>query len=78
MKLPIICFAQSQLASFVLENHLGLVISDINEIDQRLSQVSNEDYQQMVKNIKEYYKDRYQDFKIKNAITTVLKDLMKE
>ena len=77
VKLPIICFAQSRLASFVLENHLGLVISDVNEIDQRLSQILIEDYQKMVQNMNQYYNNRYQDVSVKQAIDDILKQLNK-
>lgn len=50
--IPIIVSSKTAHAQMVIDQGIGLVIDDLNEIDNRLSRITAEDYQQMLQNIK--------------------------
>ena len=42
---------QAALASFIVENKLGFVVDNLEELPQKLSQISEQDYNEMVINV---------------------------
>ena len=72
-KLPLICFESSEIANFVLEHKLGFVISTLDEIDSKLHQISNEQYEEMIQKITPYTLNISSGFYFKKALDMVLK-----
>jgi len=48
--LPVIIWSKSALAPFVLENRIGICIDSLSQLDDVLSNISNEEYLEMKKN----------------------------
>lgn len=48
--LPVITWEGSAAARFVEENNIGFVVSSLDEIDKRISEITSEDYSEMIKN----------------------------
>lgn len=48
--IPVIVWSQAAMASFVLEQQVGIVVDGLQQIDERLAALSAADYQQMRKN----------------------------
>ncbi|MDR9866330.1 hypothetical protein RI092_00635 [Lactococcus cremoris] len=48
---PVIMWKQAALASFIVENNLGFVVDNLEELPQKLSQISEQDYNEMVINV---------------------------
>lgn len=48
--LPVVVWKQSAVAEFVRENHVGLVVDDLNKLDIILKNLNNTDYENLVKN----------------------------
>lgn len=46
--LPLIVWTESAMAGYVLENHLGIVVDSIRDICERISSVSEMEYQEML------------------------------
>ena len=42
--LPVIIWAEAAMAEFVLENEIGFVVSSLNQLEDRLAEVTKEDY----------------------------------
>lgn len=49
--LPIILWSQSALANYVLNNHIGIVVESLDELDEKITQISNEEYKTMRNNV---------------------------
>ncbi len=49
--LPIIVWDKAAISAFILENNLGIVVSNLKDLSDKLEQLSNEDYQKMKSNI---------------------------
>ncbi len=49
--IPIVIWDQAALADFVLDNDIGVVVSELTELDSVLDGVSEERYQQMKRNV---------------------------
>lgn len=52
-ELPIIIWDQQALAKYIVDRNLGIVVSSIDDIPSKLSNISEEDYWQIRKNLKE-------------------------
>lgn len=52
-KIPIICWEKAAVAEFIFENNIGILISNLSEIDEKLSKITIEDYRTMEKKISE-------------------------
>lgn len=46
--LPVIVWSQSALAPFVKQQHLGIVIDSLNDLEQVINQLPDHEYQQMI------------------------------
>ena len=49
---PIIVWRQSALANFVKKNNCGILVDSLFEIAERLDSISNEEYEELIKNSK--------------------------
>lgn len=49
--IPVIIWRQAALAKFIVDNHLGILINDLNELDEQLDHLSPEDYAEMKENV---------------------------
>ncbi len=49
--IPIIIWDQAALASFVLENEIGFTVSDLSEIDNKLGEITIDEYKVMKQNV---------------------------
>ena len=54
--LPVIIWDQAALADFVKENGVGITISSLNEVDEKLNSISEEEYRQMHDNVRKIAK----------------------
>lgn len=66
--LPVIIWREAALASFVEDNNIGICVSSLKEMDQKLSRISNEEYKSMKKNTLEIAQKVRSGFFIKEAI----------
>lgn len=69
-ELPVITWDQAAISSYIIENKLGIVVSSLKELNEKLNYISEEEYNIMKKNV----------IKLKNKIKNgeVLKNLLKE
>lgn len=66
--LPVIVWKEAAIANFILENNLGIAISNINEIENVLTEMNDQYYVDMVRNVKDISLKIRDGFFIKNAI----------
>ncbi|MCL2681562.1 MAG: beta-1,6-galactofuranosyltransferase [Streptococcaceae bacterium] len=66
--LPVIVWPQSPHAEMIKKYGLGLVIDDLNDIDEILENMTEEDYNQMIENIKPWQKALQSGFFVKRAL----------
>lgn len=50
--IPVVVWDQSAIADFVEKNNVGITVSDLNNLNDKLSNISLDSYNQMVKNVK--------------------------
>lgn len=50
--IPVIIWEESALADFVTKNGIGIVVSDLKQINDRIEKMTDEEYANMIKNIK--------------------------
>ncbi|QQP83825.1 sugar transferase [Pediococcus acidilactici] len=66
--MPVIFWRGAALANFVKENKVGILVDDLSEVSQILSEVTQENYEQMCENANEISKKLTQGYFIKKAI----------
>ncbi len=66
--LPVIIWDQAALAPFVEENGIGITVSSLNEIDERLNAISPAEYQQMHDNVKKIAEKMRSGYYVTTAI----------
>jgi len=71
-KLPIICWENSSEATFIKEKKLGFLIGNLAEIDYKLSDLTKQDYEEMLQNVTEYSKRIYDGYYFKRVIKAIL------
>jgi IS4 transposase len=54
--IPVIVWKESAFKDFVEKNNIGISVSCIKEIDERLANISNEDYRLMIENTRKISK----------------------
>lgn len=52
--LPVIIWDQAALAPFIEKNNLGFIVENINEISEKLDQITEQDYKSMRKNVRKF------------------------
>lgn len=70
-KLPVIVWDESALASFVIENKVGFVVKNLDEIKQKIEKISDKDYQEMRKNTENIANNLHKGM----YLTNVLKEI---
>lgn len=66
--IPVIIWKEAALAAFIEKNNIGLSVSDLNDMDEVLSELSPEKYQQMVMNAQLIAKKLRNGFYIHQAV----------
>lgn len=72
--LPVIVWDQSAAASFITEKGLGIAISSLTELDDRLSQISEQEYFEMKARVVETAKLVRKGYFIKTAIKKIMRN----
>ncbi|MCM4151232.1 beta-1,6-galactofuranosyltransferase [Arenibacter sp. N53] len=73
--LPVIIWDKAAIADVIKERHLGICISSLEELDGKLKDLSNQDYQKMVKNVAEVRKEIISGGFLKEAMNKALVEL---
>ena len=73
--LPVIVSSKTYHASLVKEHGIGLVVDDLNEIDQIFSSMTAADYQKLVDNVKPWQEAISNGFFIQRALFAMLRAL---
>ena len=50
--IPVVVWDQSAIADFVEKNNIGIIVSDLIDLNDKLSDISLDSYNKMVKNVK--------------------------
>jgi len=74
-ELPIIIWKKAALADFVEENKIGICISSLEELNERLRNLSSDDYAEMKANVKVISKRLSEGYYFSNAIKKAIKIL---
>ncbi|MDT2886054.1 hypothetical protein P7H76_02515 [Lactococcus lactis] len=69
--LPIILSKEAGMAEFILENNLGLVIDGLHEIDQKINDLSEEEYEQICSNVSEIGEKIKDGYFLTNALSKI-------
>ena len=72
--LPVIIWDQAALAPFVEENGIGITVSSLNEIDERLNAISPAEYQQMHDNVKKIAEKMRSGYYVTTAVKKIIND----
>ncbi|MGT2960651.1 sugar transferase [Streptococcus caballi] len=75
--LPVVIWSEAAEAKFVEQNQVGITVSSLHELKEKLDTVSEADYQQMVANTKKIKEQLQAGHYLKTAISTALKQLGK-
>ena len=51
--IPVVVWEQSALAKFVKENNVGITINSLNELKDKIDNITDEEYQAMLENTKQ-------------------------
>lgn len=71
-KLPIICWNQSPEAELIEKENLVFFISSLDEIDEKLEDMSEKQYKQMQRNVSKYSSKIKQGYFFKHVINEVV------
>ena len=70
-----IIWKEAALAQFITENNVGFAVASLDEINDRLNQMTAEDYQTMKQNTLAVAEKLRSGYFIKTAMHTALKEL---
>lgn len=73
--LPVVTTSRTPHAQLIKDRHLGLVVDDLNDIDQILSDMSTADYQTMVAAVAPWQRAVTTGFFIKRALMAAIQSL---
>ena len=73
--LPVIIWKEAALAQFITENNVGFAVASLNEINDRLDQMTAEDYRTMKQNTLAIANKLRSGYFIKTAMHTALEEL---
>jgi hypothetical protein len=76
--LPVIIWDQAATASFVTDNNIGILVSSLFEIEEKIRSVSEEDYQTMCSNTHEIARKISAGKHLRNAIEEMLQTIQIE
>jgi len=73
--LPVIVWDQAAISTFILENNLGFVVSNLKDLSDKLQNLSQEDYQKMKNNVditrKKIISGKYLNHAINEALQNI-------
>ena len=69
--LPLIIWKKAALASFIIDNKIGISIKSLEELNEILPSISDEEYEEMKKNIKDINKKVSSGFYLKKALAQI-------
>lgn len=75
--LPVVIWSEAAEAKFVEKHQVGITVSSLHELKEKLDTISEADYQQMVANTKKIKEQLQAGHYLKTAISTALKQLGK-
>lgn len=70
--LPVVIWDQAALADFVIENGVGITISNLNELDAKLDALTEAEYRQMHDNVAKIAQQMRTGFYVKKAIRQLI------
>lgn len=70
--MPVITWKKAAIADFIIQNQVGFVVNSLTEIDQKIAEISDEQYQQMVLNANQIARKIRQGTYIKTAIEKLI------
>ncbi|MDA3046003.1 hypothetical protein OFO10_02385 [Campylobacter sp. VBCF_06 NA8] len=72
--LPVIIWKKAALSEFIVKNNLGIAVDSLYELEDRLKNISDEEYAKMLDSVKVFsQKIRNGEF-LKNALAKIIKD----
>ena len=72
---PIIVWSQSSIANFVRNNHCGILVNSLFEISETLKSISEDEYQELIKNSKRIGRKIRQGHYLKTALSKCEREL---
>lgn len=73
--LPVIVWEEAAIAEFVKNKNIGIAVSSLENIDKKLSDISEEDYKSMYKNVLKLRKDLTTGNTLKSVLKKIEEDL---
>ena len=70
--LPVIIWDQAALADFVKENGVGITISNLNDLDEKLNSITEEEYHQMHDNVEKIAKKMRSGYYVTTAVNKLI------
>ncbi|TPN82363.1 beta-1,6-galactofuranosyltransferase [Aquimarina algicola] len=72
--LPVIVWDQAAISNFIVENNIGFTVSNLNQLSQKLQNLSKEEYQSMKANVEKVRKKIIAGGYLKDAINQIVKN----
>lgn len=69
--LPVIVYEKSAMADFVIKNKCGIIVNNLNEIEEKITKVSNNQYYEMKQNILKIGERASDGYYLKKAISYI-------
>ncbi len=73
--LPVIVWDQAAISTFILENNIGIVISNLKDLNDKLEKLSNEDYKTMKVNVNQVRTKIISGGYLNNAVNEALQNI---
>ena len=72
---PVIIWSQAAMADYILKKRLGIVVDNLNGIGDCIAKVSNEEYREMLENVKDEKKRLVAGQSLQNVLNQMLANL---
>lgn len=70
--IPVIIWDQAAEADFILEHNIGIVVSSLHEISDKIENLTEEEYYTMVNNVKDIQKNLKEGYYLKKSINNCI------
>lgn len=70
--IPVIVWEKAAISKFVLENKVGITISKIEEINEKINKMSNEEYEELMNNAKKVSTKLNEGYYLKKALINIV------
>ena len=71
--IPVIIWKEAALAKFIIDNNCGIAVDSLNEIAEKISEISVEEYEKMLSNVNRIRKKVNGGYFLKKAVSKYLK-----